>query len=180
MDKGSIEQRLQALEDRQAIYQLVCGYGYAVDGLNAEVVGSLYGEDGVYGIENKDYQGRAAIEDITRDEGHVERVGKGCAHISTLPHVVLDGDRASATCHTMLMQHGDGGYFAGRLSASRLELSRKPDGGWQIDRRQNYLLNGDPRAPELLANLLTGPGRFELSPRAEGPSKRAHAARPQP
>ena len=28
----TIEQRLQELEDREAIRQAICGYGYAVDG----------------------------------------------------------------------------------------------------------------------------------------------------
>ena len=39
---------------------------------------------------------------ITRDPGHLAFVKAGCAHISTLPHVVIDGDRAAATCHTMV------------------------------------------------------------------------------
>jgi len=71
---------------------------------------------------------------------------------------VIQGDRASATCHTMVMRHGEDGYFVGRLSASRLELSRKPDGGWQIDSRRNWLLDGNPAGPQLLARLNEGPG----------------------
>ena len=39
--RPSVEARLQALEDRLAIFQVICGYGYAVDGLNAEAVGAL-------------------------------------------------------------------------------------------------------------------------------------------
>ena len=38
---GSVEQRLQALEDQIAIYQVICGYGYAVDGLNYDGVRDL-------------------------------------------------------------------------------------------------------------------------------------------
>jgi hypothetical protein len=39
--QDSVEERLRSVEDRLTIYQVVCGNGYAVDGLNAEAVGSL-------------------------------------------------------------------------------------------------------------------------------------------
>jgi hypothetical protein len=124
-NRGNMEARLRAVEDRLAIMQLVCGYGYAVDGCNAEAVGAAYAEDGVY-----------AVGDVG---------------------ALLDGDRASTTCHTMVIMHTEKGFFVGRLSASRLELSRKPDGGWQINHRQNYLLDGAAAGPGLLARLREGP-----------------------
>jgi ketosteroid isomerase-like protein len=164
----SVEDRLRALEDCQAIYQTVCGYGYAVDGLNAAAVGSCYVDDGVYAVGDIGaFQGRAAIEAITRDPGHLALVAAGCAHISTLPYVVIDGDRAVATCHTMVNMHGvnmhgvnvhgDNGFFIGRLSASRIELARQDDGAWKIVHRQNYMLNGDPAGSALLGRLKDGP-----------------------
>jgi hypothetical protein len=154
---SSIEKRLRALEDQAAIYQIVCGYGYAVDGLNAEAVGSLYAPEGVYAVADAGVMaGRDAVAGITGWPDHIALVGGGCAHMSTLPYVVIDGDRASATCYTALLKNEDG-FFISRLSASRLELSRRPEGGWQIDHRQNYLLNGDPRGPSMLARLKDGP-----------------------
>jgi hypothetical protein len=163
MDAASnsrLEQRLQALEDQLAIYQIVCGYGYAVDGLNTEAVGELYAPDGVYAVADlAPYVGREAVAGITRLPGHVEMVGRGCAHLSSLPHVVIDGDRASATCYTALLTNGDAGFGIARLSASRLELSRKPGGGWQIERRHNQLLDGHPEGPAMLA-------RFKEPPKA--------------
>jgi len=154
----SIEERLLAVEDRQAIYQVICGYGYAVDGLNAEAVGSCYVDDGVYAVGDiGKMEGRERIEAITRDPGHLGYVGAGCAHISTLPYVVIDGDRAVATCHTMVNMHGENGFFIGRLSASRIDLARQPDGSWKITYRQNYMLNGDPAGSQLLGRLKEGP-----------------------
>lgn len=154
----SVEDRLRALEDRQAIYQTVCGYGYAVDGLNAAAVGSCYVDDGVYAVGDIGaFQGREAIEAITRDPGHLAYVAAGCAHMSSLPYVVIDGDRAVATCHTMVNMHGDNGFFIGRLSASRIELARQADGAWKIVHRQNYMLNGDPAGSALLGRLTEAP-----------------------
>jgi hypothetical protein len=52
-ETNSIERRLRALEDQIAIYQVVCGYGYAIDGCDASMVGSLYAEDGVYAVGDR-------------------------------------------------------------------------------------------------------------------------------
>lgn len=155
---NSVEARLRAIEDQLAIYQLICGYGYAVDGLNAEAVRSCYTEDGVYAVGDVGaFQGRDAIADITKDPGHLAYVGAGCAHMSTVPHVIIEGDNAVATCHTMVPMHGENGFFIGRLSASRIQLARQSDGSWKIVHRQNYMLNGDPAASQLLGRLKEGP-----------------------
>jgi ketosteroid isomerase-like protein len=154
----SLAERLQVLEDRLSIYQLVCGYGYAVDGCNAQAIGSLYSENGVYAVGDVgSFEGRGRIAGIAAEPGHRERVATGCGHLSTLPYVVIDGDRATATCHTMVVMKGKDGFHVDRLSASRLELSRTADGKWQIDHRQNYPLNGDAAGPALLARLQEGP-----------------------
>jgi len=64
---ATVEERLLALEDRQAIYQVVCGYGYSVDGCNAVSVGDRYVEDGVYAVgDMPSWVGRDAIAAITR------------------------------------------------------------------------------------------------------------------
>jgi ketosteroid isomerase-like protein len=155
---ASVEERLQRLEDQIAIYQTICGYGYAVDGCNAEALGEIYAEDGVYAVADTGrFEGRAGVQAITTMPAHLALVGGGAAHMSTLPYVVIDGDRAVATCHTMVPQHGEDGFFIGRLSASRIELERKPEGGWHIKHRQNYMLQGDKSGPALLARLMDGP-----------------------
>ena len=154
----STEDRLRALEDRLAIQQVVCGYGYAVDGLNAAGVGSFYVDDGVYAVGDIGrIEGRETIEAITRDPGHLAYVAAGCAHMSTPPYIVLDGDHAVATCHTMVNMHGENGFFIGRLSASRIELARQTDGAWKIVFRQNWMLDGNPAGSQLLGRLNEGP-----------------------
>jgi uncharacterized protein (TIGR02246 family) len=155
---ASLESRLRRVEDQLAIYQVISGYGYAVDGLNGNAVGDCYTADGVYAVaDSGGYEGAEAIAAITRNPGHIAFVEQGCAHMSTLPHVVIDGDRAAATCHTMLGRHGTDGFFLGRISASRIELARQADGAWRIVHRQNYLLDGDPAGPALLARLKEPP-----------------------
>ena len=158
MADPTLEARLRAVEDQLAIYQLVCGYGYAIDGRNKATLGELYAEDGVYAVgDTGTFAGRETIRSIADMQAHVDLVNDGCAHISTLPQVVIEGDRAVATCHTMVVSHDRVGFGVWRLSASRLQLSRKPEGGWRIDHRQNYLLDGEPEGPALLARATEGP-----------------------
>ncbi len=159
MSKAStLEGRLQELEDREAIRQAVCGYGYAVDGCNADAVGSFYVEDGVYAVGDIGrMEGRERIAAITRDPGHLKLVEAGVAHMSTPPYIVIEGDRAVATCHTMVPMHGENGFFIGRLSASRIELARQDDGGWKIVHRQNWMQDGNPAGPAMLGRLQEGP-----------------------
>jgi ketosteroid isomerase-like protein len=155
---ATIEARLQKLEDQLAIYQIINGYGYAVDGLNAQAVGEFFVDEGIYAVGDiGEIKGRAAIEAITRDPGHLKFVGNGCAHMSTVPHVLVEGDHAVATCHTMVPMHSEKGFFIGRLSASRIKLARQQDGVWKIVHRQNYMLDGDPAGPALLGRLKEGP-----------------------
>lgn len=155
---ASLVARLGKLEDQLAIYQVINGYGYAVDGLNAAAVGDCFVDDGIYAVGDiGEMKGRERIEAITRDPGHLKLVAAGCAHMSSVPHVVIDGDKAVATCHTMVPMHGENGFFIGRLSASRIQLDRQGDGSWKIVHRQNYMLNGDPAGPALLGRLKEGP-----------------------
>ena len=153
-----LEARLGKLEDQLAIYQVINGYGYAVDGLNATAVGECYVDDGIYAVGDiGEMKGRERIEAITRDPGHLAYVAAGCAHMSSVPHVLIEGDKAVATCHTMVAMHGENGFFIGRLSASRIQLDRQGDGSWKIVHRQNYMLNGDPAGSALLGRLKEGP-----------------------
>ena len=79
-----LEQRLRAVEDRLAIYQTICGYGYAMDGCNAPVVGSLYTESGVYAVGDVGaFEGRDAVAAITERPTHRALVAAGCAHMAT-------------------------------------------------------------------------------------------------
>jgi uncharacterized protein (TIGR02246 family) len=158
LTKRTLEDRLQELEDREAIRQAICGYGYAVDGCNAEAVGAFYTEDGVYAVpDTNTWQGRDAIAAITESDTHLFLVNTGCAHISTPPYIVIDGDRAVATCHTMVPLRREDEYFILRLSASRIELARQDDGAWLITHRTNYVQDGRGKGPALLARLNEGP-----------------------
>jgi ketosteroid isomerase-like protein len=150
----TIEERLQALEDHEAIRQVLAGYGYSVDGLNYDSVADFYAEDGRYLVDDTlDFKGRDRVASITKDAGHRALVAGGVAHVALPPYIVVEGDEAAATCHTMIPRKGEDGYYIWRLSASRLELAREADGKWRIVKRQTWAQDGNTRGPEMLGDL---------------------------
>lgn len=156
---AALEARVQRVEDELAVMRLVLAYGPCVDSGSAAAAAQLWIADGSYEYEAgapalHGSDGIAAMVDSPPHRAHLER---GCAHVLTAPHVHIDGDRAVATCYS-LMHHYDaesGTFQVSRVSANRWELVRTGD-GWRVATRTNRLLNGDPGAWELFAATVAG------------------------
>ena len=151
---AALEKRLQALEDRLAIFQLVATYGPAVDSLSENEVASIWTDDGVYDAGgNAPYVGRPQIGKLIESDLHRKFVAAGCAHVGSLPHVTIDGDTAVATNYTRVyMREGDHWKVA-RASANRWELVRTDD-GWHVRHRLNRLMDGTAEPREILGSNL--------------------------
>ncbi len=155
----SIEERLQIVEDRLEIYNVISAYGPAVDGCNNEAMGRVYAVHGVYDVRDTMYMdGLKAITNMMDGAAHRKLTGNGAAHIGTLPHVELDGDRAIATNYSIILcrKNGDPAFL--RLNISRIYLSRGPD-GWRIDRRIIDALDGRQSSRDLAARVFEGPSQ---------------------
>lgn len=150
---AAMERRIQELEDRLAILQVVAGYGPSVDGGAAAEAGALWTVDSWYDTDASPGasvpHGRAGIEGAAR---RFLQEPVGIAHISHLPLIKVDGDRATAVNHSNTFdQAGDDAFRVGRVSANRWELVRV-DGTWQIERRVNRLLNGSRESKDVLGD----------------------------
>jgi ketosteroid isomerase-like protein len=157
---ASVEQRLQAVEDRLEIYNVISAYGPAVDGCNLEAMGNVYAEHGVYDVRDFRYMdGLSEIRDMMNGKGHLFLTGNGAAHVGTLPHVELDGDRAIATNYSIILgRDGEGEPKLLRLNISRIYLSRGSQ-GWRIDRRIISPLDGRESSRHLAARVFEGPDK---------------------
>jgi ketosteroid isomerase-like protein len=155
---ASIEERLRAVEDRLEIYNVISAYGPAVDGCNLDAMGQVYAEDGVYDVRDFRYMdGLSEIRDMMDGKGHRMLTGNGAAHVGTLPHVELDGDRAIATNYSIILgRDPEGEPKLLRLNISRIYLSRGED-GWRIDRRIISPLDGRQSSRDLAARVFEGP-----------------------
>jgi SnoaL-like domain len=160
-DDASLNDRLRRIEDQLAIYQVISAYGPSADSTNMKALEELWHEDGVYDVEGHGlFVGRAGLKEGFEADFHVMLVTNGAAHASTLPHVVIEGDRASATHQGMLFLREGDRFGLIRLIASRWELVRAPSArlGWLVTRRTNRLLDGGAPAQELLGRVFEGPG----------------------
>lgn len=150
--------RLQALEDREAIRDLIARYGPRADSGDAAGVAALFAADGVYAVGGMgEARGHAAIAALIEGPEHRALMARGCAHVLGAPAIELDGDRATARCHSVVLARAGQGWEPVRVSANRWLLQRSP-AGWRVTRRDNALLDGSEAARVLLASA--GQGRW--------------------
>lgn len=154
---NTLEERLQKIEDYIAIMQLISAYGPAADATHWELIKEIWAEDCVYEIGGLGiYAGHEGLRQAFYGEFHQGLMQSGSGHVSSMPHLVIDGDRATATHHGTLYKQIDGAFPVIRLIASRWELERR-EAGWVVTRRTNELLQENPAARALLARVMEGP-----------------------
>lgn len=149
--KPTFEQRLQAVEDRLAIYNLISAYGPAVDACSIANNAALWTDDCLYEVGGiADYAGQAGLAEMIEGPFHQNVTRNGSGHVLSLPYVEIDGDRAVGTNYAKLFAHQDGAFTLKRLVVSRWEF-RREGGEWKISKRTNMLLDGSPEGKALLA-----------------------------
>lgn len=142
--------RMRALEDREAIRDLISRYGPLADSGDADGVASLWAPDGTYAVGGMgEAIGAAAVGDLISGPVHRDLMAAGCAHILSPPVIELNGDAASARCYSVVFRHDDAAWIAMRVSANRWRLVRDGE-RWLVLRRENVLLDGQVSARELL------------------------------
>jgi uncharacterized protein (TIGR02246 family) len=138
----AIAARLQMLEDRAAIADLIARYGPLADAGDAAGVASLWADDGVYAVDGfPEARGHAAIAALIEGPVHREMMARGCAHLLGPATITLAGDRATALCHSVVLAKSGEGWAPVRVAANRWDLMRTSD-GWRAIRRDNALLDG--------------------------------------
>ncbi len=145
-----LEARLQALEDREAIRDLIASYGPLADSGDADGVADLWAENGRYAVQGfAEAAGREAIAGLMSGPVHQQLLAQGCAHLLSPVAIDLNGDMATARGHSVVLRWTGQAFEVHRVSANRWHLARGAQ-GWQVTRRENALLQGDAAARALL------------------------------
>ncbi len=142
----SIEQRLQAIEDRLDILNLIAGHPPGADSASHDFAASFWMADGTVDMAGQG-KGYESMIGVLNTPGFAEAQRQGICHFTGLPHITIDGDRAVATSYLQILAadpdgkpfelsaHGTSkGFRVLRLSANRWELQRTPE-GWRIKSR---------------------------------------------
>ena len=133
----TIEERLQRLEDRDAIHQLFIDYGRHLDAGDLDAYVSLFAADGqvMLGPMGK-ASGRDAIRALM---GRVLARAGASYHLITSPSVSLDGNRAtSSVMWTVVARDAEGKPKLAMLGRHEDELVRE-DGTWRISVRRGLI-----------------------------------------
>jgi SnoaL-like protein len=150
----ALEARVRLLEDQLAIYQVMAAYGPAADAGATDQAVALWTDDGAYDLHARVMVGH---EDIARElegEWHQGLIGRGSAHIVSMPRVEIAGDKAVATCHSRLYRReGDGDYRVISCSANHWEFTRGPQ-GWRVTRRVSRQLDGSAESHAVLTGAM--------------------------
>jgi hypothetical protein len=147
-DDASFSARLQAIEDRLAIIDLLAGSALSSDVASAEFWQSMFTTDAEMdrgdGLVDR---GLEQLLAIVGSPGQASASDHGMAHLAALPHIVIDGDTAFATGYLLIVIPGpptDGVELPGKgrsvdlalyhLTVNRWDLIRTGD-GWKVTRR---------------------------------------------
>ncbi|HEY6131143.1 MAG TPA: nuclear transport factor 2 family protein [Halioglobus sp.] len=132
------DQRLQRLEDLEAIRQLFIDYGYYLDQCDFTAYANLFAEDAelLVGPLGR-ARGRIAIEELMRKQ-LTGRQGM-TYHLITNPVIKLDGD--AATSHVtwvVLSRNSEGAPHLAMLGHHSDQLIRV-QGQWKFQRREGHV-----------------------------------------
>jgi len=148
---SALEQRLKHVEDQLAITNLLASYGPLVDSGNADATAALWTEDGEYNVPGLHMRSREDIRSMVESDSHRKLIDTGSTHFIGPAHIVIDGDRATAVCESILVLR-DGDTYRILLSGSHRITLARVDSEWKIRHRITRELNGDPYARELLSS----------------------------
>ncbi len=152
-DLETLAARLQALEDREAVREVIARYGPLADRGDAQALAALWEEDGTYEVVGfATARGRAEIAALIDAPYHRELMADGCAHVLAPVSVRVEGDSATAVGHSVVLRYHEGTFSVFRVSANCWTLRRDADDGqWRVQHRANALLDGAEAARVLLS-----------------------------
>jgi hypothetical protein len=167
--KKSIEERVQEVEDRLDILNLVAAHPPATDSGSSPYAASYWTEDGEFdrGPGLAGIKGKASVASGPTP-GFRAAMAQGIAHFAGLPHIELKGDKATVTSYLQIVMPNDQGepvelsshgtskgFRIHRMTVNRWDLVRTED-GWKIARRRLRLLDNTEEGRALLREMTAG------------------------
>ncbi len=163
----TLEDRIRVVEDKLEILNLIASHPPSADTGADYYTRTVYVEDGEFDVgRGKAAVGGEEIAAMTTTPAHQAAIAGGLAHISGLPRIELDGDKAVVTSYLQILtphptaephevpNHGvSKGFRVHRVAANRWELERTAQ-GWKIRRRTVRTLDGTEPAREILRPAL--------------------------
>jgi uncharacterized protein (TIGR02246 family) len=135
---SSVEERLQALEDREAIRGLLAAYRRALDDKDFDAYADLFGDDGEFVTDARTVRGRAEILPLLAElqaAGALSVAAGDDRHLVTNVEVTVAGDHATALSTWVYLTRGAGGEPELSLVGHYEDTLRRTAAGWRFARR---------------------------------------------
>jgi hypothetical protein len=154
----ALEQRCRAAEDHLEILNLISAYGPLADSCSVEAAAAQWVPGGGYNYGTPDggtqrLEAPGPIEQIWRQQGHVDLTRTGSAHTSAPPKIVIKGDEADAVGYSFVIKREGDRWFVWRAAINHWTLVRTPD-GWRVQEKFNRTLDGSDESHEVMRRIL--------------------------
>jgi len=154
----ALEQRCRAAEDHLEILNLICAYGPLADSCSVEAAAAQWVPGGGYNYGTPDggtrrLEAPGPIEQVWRQQGHVDLTKTGSAHMAATPTIVVKGDEADAVGYSLVIKREDTRWFVWRAAINHWTLVRTP-GGWRVQEKFNRTLDGSDASHEVMRRIL--------------------------
>ena len=138
---ASIEERIQVLEDKDAIRELTAKYCYAVVRKDSQALVNMFTEDGEFHMAPvMEFCGREALTEL-----YTSKIEEVAPKPFIQNHVIkINGDTASGNCAVEIRLTDDG--KAVTACGHYDDIYRKVDGEWKFERRDFQLYHWVPLA----------------------------------
>jgi hypothetical protein len=139
--KGSIEARLQRVEDQLEIQAVLIEYGKYLDGKDYAAYAGLFAKDGVWTGGFGRFTGPAAIQKMLEDNlGKPEPgyVNKSSYHLMSSPLITVNGDTATAESRYLFFTASPDNKPIPTLAGRYVDQFVREDGVWKIKRRVTW------------------------------------------
>jgi uncharacterized protein (TIGR02246 family) len=135
---SSVEERLQALEDREAIHALLATYRRALDEKDFEAYAGLFADDGEFVADGRTFRGRAEILAMLAEfqaTGALTKAAGDDRHLVANVEIGVDGDRATSRSTWVYLTRGAGDEPQLALVGHYEDELRRTAAGWRFARR---------------------------------------------
>jgi len=138
MSLENLVDRVQVLEDREAIRRLIIAYGTAHDHRDYRMFASLFAREGEWVSGMGSAKGPDAIFKLMDETiGHNPMPeGSGTFHLLTNDEIDIDGDRASAVTRWLYMTPGEDGAPRTTILGHYNDEFIRENGQWKFLRRE--------------------------------------------
>ncbi|MCO6416738.1 nuclear transport factor 2 family protein [Siccirubricoccus sp. KC 17139] len=126
-----------ALEDREAIRELLAAYCFALDECRFEAFGALFAEDAEWGPKRipQKARGPREIAELARSIVPVAGEGPKRRHLTTNIVIALEGDRARVKSNFLMVRESEGGPLLAIAGTYEDEVVRT-QAGWRFRHRE--------------------------------------------